>query len=288
MSNPYYPLFIPSKGRADTRYTAKYLDYMKVPYRLVIEPQEYKEYLSEIGDKKKLLVLDMSYKEKYELCDDLGLSKSTGPGPARNFAWDVSIAEGYKYHWVMDDNIRSFRRLNHNEKVKVTNGSIFAAMEEFAQRYTNLGMCGPNYTFFAPATQKRPPFVMNTRIYSCNLIKNDIPFRWRGRYNEDTDLSLRMMKDGWCTVQFNQFLTGKRATQTMRGGNSAEFYDEDGTKNKSQMLADMHPDVARVVWKWNRWHHHVDYSPYKNNKLIPKDDVVYEDYDEYGMKLVRR
>jgi len=43
-----------------------------------------------------------------------------------------------------------------------------------------------------------------------------------------------------------------------------------------------------VVWKWNRWHHHVDYSPYKNNKLIPKDDVVYEDYDEYGMKLVRR
>ena len=50
---------------------------------------------------------------------------------------------------------------------------------------------------------------------------------------------------------------------------SAEFYDEEGTKNKSQMLADMHPDVARVVWKWNRWHHHVDYSPYKNNKLIP-------------------
>jgi hypothetical protein len=115
-----------------------------------------------------------------------------------------------------------------------------------------------------------------------------MPYRWRGRYNEDTDLSLRMMKDGWCTVQFNQFLTGKRATQTMRGGNSAEFYDEDGTKNKSQMLADMHPDVARVVWKWNRWHHHVDYSPYKNNKLIPKDDVVYEDYNEYGMKLVRR
>jgi len=285
MSNPAYPLFIPSKGRADSRYTAKYLDYMKVPYRLVIEPQEYKEYLSEVGDKKKLLVLDMSYKEKYELCDELGLSKSTGPGPARNFAWDVSIAEGYKYHWVMDDNIRSFRRLNHNEKVKVTNGSIFAAMEEFAQRYTNLGMCGPNYTFFAPATQKRPPFVMNTRIYSCNFIKNDIPFRWRGRYNEDTILSLDILTAGMCTVQFNAFLQEKITTQVVKGGNSAEFYDNEGTLAKSKMQVKVYPDYSRIVKKYGRIHHYVDYNPFKKNRLIRNEDAVIPKKSQHEMKL---
>ncbi|MDP6672310.1 MAG: hypothetical protein QF668_04975, partial [Arenicellales bacterium] len=116
--------------------------------------------------------------------------------------------------------------------------------------------------------------------------RNDVPYRWRGRYNEDTDLSLRMMKDGWCTVQFNQFLIGKRATQSMRGGNSAEFYDEEGTKNKSQMLADMHPDVARVIWKWNRWHHHVDYKPFKKNILIKKKNLdIKKGINNHGLVL---
>ena len=268
MSNPIYPLFIVSKGRADTRYTAKYLDYMNVPYRIIIEPQEYKTYLKEVGDKNKLLPLDMSYKEKYELCDDLGLTKSTGPGPARNFAWDYSISEGYDYHWVMDDNISSFRRLHNNEKVKVSNGSMFAAMEEFALRYTNLAMCGPHYTFFAPATQKRPPFVMNTRIYSCNFIKNDIPFRWRGRYNEDTILSLDILTAGLCTTQFYAFLQEKITTQVVKGGNSAEFYDKEGTLEKSKMQIKVYPDVSRIVKRYGRVHHHVDYSSFRNNKLI--------------------
>ena len=51
-----------------------------------------------------------------------------------------------------------------------------------------------------------PPFKANTRIYSCILIDNALPFRWRGRYNEDTDLSLRVLKAGLCTIQFNAFL----------------------------------------------------------------------------------
>ena len=62
------------------------------------------------------------------------------------------------------------------------------------------------------------PFTLNTRIYSCNLIKNSVRFRWRGRYNEDTDLSLRMLKAGLCTDLFNAFLQDKETTLTMRGG----------------------------------------------------------------------
>ena len=100
------------------------------------------------------------------------------------------------------------------------------------------------------------------------LIDNHSGYRGRGRYNEDTDLSLRVLKDGLCTIQFNAFLCGKITTQRMRGGNSAEFYDDEGTYPKSKMLADMHPDVAEVVFKFGRWHHYVDYTPFKKNRLI--------------------
>ena len=48
-----------------------------------------------------------------------------------------------------------------------------------------------------------------------------------------------------------------------------KFYAKDGTYNKSAILAALHPDVAEVVWRYGRWHHHVDYSPFKDNKLKP-------------------
>ena len=62
--------------------------------------------------KKNLLCtvveLDMTFKDKYETCDEFGLTRSTGPGPARNFAWHHSMVNGHKWHWVMDDNIAGF------------------------------------------------------------------------------------------------------------------------------------------------------------------------------------
>ena len=299
--NPQFPIYIPSKGRAKIRLTADYLDYCKVPYRLVIEPQQYKMYLDAVKDKKKLLVLDMSYKEKYECCDNHGLTKSTGPGPARNFIWEHSISEGHKWHWTMDDNIRSFRRNNKNERVKVTNGGMFRAMEDFCLRYENVAMAGPNYYMFQPDRPKKPPFVANTRIYSCNLIRNDVPYRWRCRYNEDTILSLDMLSDGWCTIQFNAFLQEKVPTQLISGGNTTEFYHAEGKKKKgdkyadtgtlakSQMQVRIYPDISKVVYKFGRIHHHVDYSKFKRNKLIRKKDFKPQNIkQEYGMKLKKK
>lgn len=142
------------------------------------------------------------------------------------------------------------------------------------------------YLSYAPDRQIIPPYILNWRIYSMLLIRNDVPYRWRGRYNEDTDLSLRMMKDGWCTVQFNAFLGDKATTQTMKGGNTEEFYAKEGTKNKSQMLVDMHPDVTKLIWAYDRWHHKVDYSQFKKNKLIRKPNLnIPEGVNNYGMVL---
>jgi len=51
----------------------------------------------------------------------------------------------------------------------------------------------------------------------------------------------------------------------------------------------MHPDVARLVWRYGRWHHHVDYTPFKVNKLKFRDGFepsADAEPNEYGMKYV--
>ena len=285
--NPKYPIYIVSKGRWESRLTSKSLERMKVPYYIIVEEQEYEKYITTIS-KEKVLILPPEYQANYDVFnDDIGKGKGVGPGAARNFAWDHSIDLGEKKHWVLDDNIYDFYRLNRNAKNIVQTGTIFRCAEDFVNRYTNVLISGFNYCKFCIASEIYPTYLFNTRIYSTLLIDNKTKHRWRGRYNEDTDLSLRVLKEGDCTLQFNAFLQEKATTQRLRGGNSKEFYDEEGTLNKSKMLQEMHPDLARVVWRFNRWHHFVDYKPFKRNKPIKVDGLaIPKGINNYGMKMM--
>ncbi len=284
--NPKYPIYIVSKGRWKSRLTSRALEEMQVPYHIIVEKAEYDKYAAVI-DPEKILITPERYNQEYDpFWDDD--DPRLGPGAARNFAWEHSIEQGYDWHWVLDDNLDAFHRMNRNIKAEVTSGTIFRCMEDFVMRYDNIAVAGPNYYNFAKTQDALPPYVKNTRIYSCLFIRNDIPYRWRGRYNEDTDLSLRVLKDGWATLQFNAFLQGKVTTQRMKGGNHEQFYAEDGTYLKSKMLEDMHPDVAKVVWRFSRWHHHVDYKPFKKNLLGKKAEDIPSEVNNYGMKLLTR
>jgi len=118
------------------------------------------------------------------------------------------------------------------------------------------------------------------------LIRNDIPYRWRGRYNEDTDLSIRALKDGHCTVLFNAFFAGKSQTMTMKGGNTDELYKDDGRLKMAQSLKDQHPEIVEITQKWGRYQHHVNYSVFSRNKLaLAPGCEIPEGFDNYGMDL---
>jgi hypothetical protein len=119
----------------------------------------------------------------------------------------------------MDDNIFWFKYFNRNRQFEMLTPLFFRYMEDFVLRYTNILMAGPQYVMFVPTRRNLAVYEKNTRIYSCNLIKNNMPLRWRGRYNEDTILSLDILSKGFCTVQFNQFLQQKAQMQSVKGGN---------------------------------------------------------------------
>ncbi len=134
-----------------------------------------------------------------------------------------------------------------------------------------------NYSFFADRRAKQPAMRLNRRVYSCILLTNTLPeYRWRGRYNEDTDLSIRFLKAGYCTALFNHYLCMKVGTMRMKGGNTEELYllpdGTDGRQLMAESLVEQHPDIARVSWKWGRPQHHVNYEPFRNNKLIPLEE----------------
>lgn len=266
--NPRYPVYVPSKGRADSRLTAKALDRLGVPYRVVVEPQEYDVY-ARVFDPARLLVLPHS---------DKGLHVT------RNWIWEHSLSEGAEWHWQIDDNIRAFYRFNRNLKTPVADGTVFYVAEEFVGRYENVAQGGFNYFMFVSRKTTPPPFYLNTRIYSCTLNRNDLPYRYRSFFNDDTDMSLQCLKGGWCTVLFNAFLAEKMTTMTISGGLTDHYRADEGRLRMAQALVDLHPDVTTITRKWGRPQHQVDYSSFEVNKLRRKVEIP-EGVDDFGMVL---
>jgi hypothetical protein len=270
--NPRYPVFVPSKGRWESRLTLKALDVIGVPYTVFVEPQEYNEY-AEVVDSKYIHVLPHS---------DKGLVVT------RNYIWDYAKSIGTPWFWTVDDNIKNFFRLNQNLKVPMATGTPFYVIEDFADRYQNLIIAGMNYFMFASRKSKVNPITLNTRVYSNMLIRTDAPYRNEGFYNDDTDLCLRVLKDGWCTALFNAFLVEKSVTMTVKGG-MTPHYQGDGRLKMAQELQQRHPDVTKIAWKWGRWQHQVDYRPFKKNRPILRPGVVIPDEpNNYGMVLRKR
>jgi hypothetical protein len=276
-----YPVFIPSKGRAKIATTPRLLEQAGVDYFLVVEPTEADEYAYRFGS-ERVLVLPFH---------DLG----EGSIPARNWIWEQAEAVGTPWHWILDDNIGGFFRHQYNRRLSVKESSAPLRMvEDFADRYDNLAFAGLHGSWLM-SDDKRVPLTLNTRIYSVTLINTALPYRWRGRYNEDTDICLRALKDGWATARFNNMLMHKAGVTKgdgksgMPGGNTDTVYaTNDYRLSFAKSLAEQHPDCVEVTWRFNRWHHKVDYSRFARNELMLKPDItLLRTTDDYGLRLVR-
>lgn len=272
-----YPIYIVSKGRYDVSFTAKALNYLDIPFFVAVESHEYDLYVEHLKDLKHATILKMPFS-----------NHGMGSGVARNWVWDHSMQNGHKRHWVLDDNITHFYRFHNNQRIRIDTGGFFRCCEDFVDRFENVPLAGLQYKFFCVDDFWYKPYTLNTRLMSCILIENSCPHRWRGKYNEDVDLSIRVLRDGYCTILFYQFLQNKMETGKLKGGNTTELYGL-GTFEKSQMLVNLHPDIVTMVQKYGRWHHHADLSGFKKNKLIYRKDVVLPNSpQEYGMVAVEK
>ena len=275
---PRYPIYIPSKGRAcaSLSSTTRLLSAAGVPFKLVVEAAEFELYCEAHGA-QAVLRLPFS---------DLG----QGSIPARNWIWEHARAAGAVRHWVVDDNMERFLRVYRNRKYSVRDcGALFAAVEDLTDRCGNVALAGMHDDKFVAIP--RQPLTFNTRVYSCILIRTELPrldgVQWRGAVNEDTDLSLRCLKAGYSTLLFNALLMKKRKTMTVRGGNTDTVY-RDGRQEFADSLARQHPDVVRSGTRYGRPHHIVNYRPFRGNPLGHRPCAALEPFDDYGLELVAR
>lgn len=255
--NPKYPVYVISKGRSSCCLTADILVKDVTPFRLVVEPQEKHLYAEKYGE-ERLLVLPFS---------NLGL----GSIPARNWVWEHSISEGFEKHWILDDNMRRFYRRYQAKKIPCRAGLALRMCEDFFDRYENVGIAGLNYEFFCIENKKMPPFFLNAHVYSCICILNKLPFRWRGRYNEDTDLCLQALSQDWCTMLVNAFSVAKMQTMAMKGGNTDELYKGDGRLKMARSLERMWPGIVKVVRRFKRPQHFVNWNIFTTMPIRKKE-----------------
>lgn len=276
--NPRFPIFIPTKGRSDTRMTIRMFDTLGVPYTIFIEPQERDLYAQHVSP-DRIYVLPHQNK---------GLTVT------RNYIWDYAASQGHEWFWTFDDNIDGLYRFNHNLKTPCADATVLAVIEDFAQRYENLAITGLNYFMFVKRKYVIPPYILNTRIYSNMLIKTFAqnktgkPYRNITFFNDDTDLCLRVLKDGWCTVLFNAFLIYKHTTMTVSGG-MTDYYDKlDKRLEFVEELRSAHPDVVQLTEKWGRWQHQVDYSGFTQQLRRKPDAIIPKGVYNFGMVLQER
>tara|TARA_B100001287_G_C22686610_1_gene534229 strand:+ start:5204 stop:6073 length:870 start_codon:yes stop_codon:yes gene_type:complete len=273
-----YPVYIVSKGRYENPLTAKFLYNDKVDFKIVIEPQEYNDYLQSIK-KENILITDFS---------NLGL----GSYPARNFAWEHSISKGFKKHWIFDDNISAIRKVNKGFKIICNSGKAMTSVEKFTNRYINVVISGFNYTtFVVPGYTDKKPFLINTKCYSGMLIKNNIPFRWRLKYNEDIDLCLQVLDKGYSTILINAFTIDKISTVAkMKGGNQDELYLDNANEKKilkAQSIEKIWPQYCKTILKYGRPHHHV-YWKYFKHPLIKKKNIIEKPKQNFKLKKLKK
>lgn len=272
---PKYPIYVITKGRWEKTLTIDTLEDMGLDFYICVEPSEYENYRSNPKiDPLKILCLPEDFSKW-----------GRGAVPVRNWVWEHSVQNGHEKHWQLDDNISWFYRWDDNVQRKVRDGVFFRIMEDFSDRYENIGLTSPQYKSFIPAIDTgRKQFIVNTRAYSCILINSELldqrlEQRWRGRLNDDTDLTLRVLSTGdICTVNFHTLLSGKQTSGSMKGGMEQiyENHQHSGYQKKFDSLKAQWGDIVTYTNKRHkdgRPHHVIQYTKHFTQKLKLKEGI---------------
>jgi len=275
-----YPIFIISKGRyfRNKKYqppkTAQYLEMINLDYKIIVEPEELEMYAKSIS-KSKIITLPDEY-----------LNKNQGSIPARNFVHHYNIDKENIAYWILDDNINDYYWVDQNERYKVRDAFAFKFVEDLMNNYENVYLAGHQYKMFCPPTDYRNIIQHNGRVFSSILIRTDIPSLnddadiWRGKYNEDVDLSLRILKQGLPTI-LSIVLTADKDRTGGSGGNE-EIYTSDSNHSgnqKSNSLLEHHSDAIDIITRYNRTHHKIKTELFENNKYIRSSDFTENKYN---------
>ena len=231
-----FPVFVPSRGRADIATTPKLLDASRIPYTLVVEPHE-----------------ESDYRAAFPTADILVLPEShQGVTYVRQFILDYAREEGYSFYWQLDDNITEFRKCGNGKSAPTDARSVLSAIEGIANRYENVALAAADYQQFAFRSEKE--FSVNTRAYCCVLTRADTGVNYRPELEmkEDFDFCVQHLAQGWCTLLVHTWAMDKVAMGQNKKGGLSEKYRAGLHSEQAKRFAEAWPGLCTIKDKGER------------------------------------
>jgi hypothetical protein len=229
-----HTIYIPSRGRSDTCLTAAVLLEDDVDFLVVVEPQEKESYVDQFGETRCLVMDD----------NDRGIAY------VRNWIKDYSKGKGEPFHWQIDDNIKGFQIRQGNRNERIGPSRCLSLVETNVEQFSNIAAAGITHAAFAFSASQ--PVDINKQVYSCALFNNELDTRWRDGVVEDTDYSMQVLHEGWCTLLFNALLMEKATTMKMKGGNTELVYGGRGRELRSKGLIAAWPGAFKMTHQYGR------------------------------------
>jgi hypothetical protein len=180
-----------------------------VPFRLVVEDQEYSQYSNKFGEDKIIKLPGSNY---------------GSVAFARNYIKKYSIEHNEKKHWQIDDDIKNLLYVNKGKLNERPVTEILGNAELFVDRYTNIGLSALSSSVFVKFASK--PFVVNKLAYTCKLVDNALDIWWEKGVIDDLDYNLKVLDSGWCTLRFNAFAFSWNTVMSQTGGFSEIYADK--------------------------------------------------------------
>jgi hypothetical protein len=218
-----YPIYIPSRGRAETAATPRLFD-ASAPYWFVVDESEAAAYRHRYGAEHVL--------ENHEPVNQ-------GLIAARNFCKDHAASIGAKYHWQLDDDIKSIANYSAKKRGDLSPAECLSYAETFVGRYANIGAACLGFTTFG--LMAKVPYELNKGMAGCVLYRSDVPYEFREDVPEDAEYTLQLLAGGWVTVKFYAFLITVPPLGSKPGGLQVSVY-------QNLAVQDARVDRMRQLW----------------------------------------
>ena len=164
-----------------------------------------------------------------------------GVAYVRNFCLEHARSNGHEYHWQLDDNIKKFMTCLDGNTKTANPYKSFRYIEAEVAKYSNVAAACFSHQAFAWSNWHRDVAV-NQMMYCCMLIRTSVRARFKHGTAEDVDFSVRMLMEGWCTIQFWRHLIMKPQSGSQRGGCSISEYAVSGREKRNKTLESDWPE----------------------------------------------
>lgn len=232
LTEPRFPLYVPTRGRAGSATTPELLRAAGLPYRLVVEPAETAAYAAAYPD-AELVVLDR---------DGAGIAF------ARRAAQDHAERTGAAFAWQLDDDLRAVKLSrpdgDKRREEPIGIGRALAIVEAVVGRFDGIGAAGLKH--LAWSRSERLDVAVNRNVAVAALLATGTGIAFRDGTIEDADHTLQLLAGGWSSVLFTRLVYQTPATGSEPGGNTEVTHTRDSREARARRTQELWPGAFRL------------------------------------------